>query len=143
MPFVPPSSLSVVGTVTVTDTLAETLLATIATNTTGVSSEATLKRLERAADDVSLSTFAPELEEADLRNLLETLITNTSTLQTALTTLTVNTAQLATTQPVSVASLPLPAGAATEGTVKRAERALDELFIQVAMNEGDGIDAAG
>src|SRR5690242_1159477 len=135
MTFVPSSSLAVVGTVTVTDALAESYLATIATNTTGVASEATLKRAERAMDDVALATFAPEMEDADYRNLLEALITNTATLSSALATLTTNTAQLATAQPVTVASLPLPAGAATEATLKRVERAADDLALAVIAPE--------
>ena len=135
MPFVPPSSLAIVGTVVVTDLLAESLLQTIATNTTGVSTEATLKRVERATDDVALSTFAPELEEADYRNLLEAMIANTSTLTSALATLTANTAQLATTQPVSIANPQLPAGAATEATLKRVERAMDDVAVTLIAPE--------
>ena len=86
MTFVPASSLAVVGTVTVTDTLAESYLSTIAANT--------------------------------------------ATLSGALSTLTTNTAQLAGTQPVSIASLPLPSGAATEATLKRVERSVDETALQ-------------
>ena len=142
MPFVPPSSLAIVGTVTVTDTLAETLLATIATNTTGVATDATLRRVQIAASDTAINTLAPEVEEFDYTHLLEVLATNTSGLATLAATIAANTAQLATTQPISVASLPLPAGAATEATVKRVERGVDDLFIQVMDNEGDGIDAA-
>ena len=130
MTFVPASSLAVVGTVTVTDTLAESYLSTIATNTTGVATEASLVRAQRAMSDVALATFAPEMEDADYRNLLEALIANTATLSGALSTLTTNTAQLAGTQPVSIASLPLPSGAATEATLKRVERSVDETALQ-------------
>ena len=135
MPFVPPSSLAIVGTVTVTDTLAESLLATIAANTTGAAKDATVQRVNIATSDTALALLAPDVEEFDYTTLLKAVNTNLATLNTTLGSVVTNTAQLATTQPVSVASLPLETGAATEATLKRVERAVDDMAMTIVVPE--------
>jgi hypothetical protein len=86
-----------------------TLLATVANNTTGLSTEATLELVRLLLVSVDGKDFATQ-----------------TTLAAVLTELQLK-ADLSETQPVSAASLPLPTGASTEATLEAARVLLASL----------------